>query len=213
MQKLQKQLIQKLEEKYPEVKCALDYRDARELSVAVMLSAQCTDARVNKVTPKLFEECKSWDDFSSIPIQNLEKLVFSTGFYKNKAKNIQALGEIIVEKYRGELPRSMPELVALPGIGRKTANVIQQEAFGIVEGLVVDTHCIRNSYRLGFGKNTKNAEIQERNLMKSVPKKYWYYFTHWMILIGRSECVSRIPKCSQCFLNDICPKKGVKKSA
>ncbi|PCI25808.1 endonuclease III [Candidatus Peregrinibacteria bacterium] len=204
-----KKILDRLAEEYPAVECALNYETSFQLAVAVILSAQCTDARVNTVTPDLFRDHKTAYDFSQIPLVRLEKYVFSTGFYRNKAKNIQALAKIIDVKYQGGIPNDMNILITLPGIGRKTANVLQQEIYHEANGVVVDTHCLRNSYRLGFGKDTKNAEIQERQLMKILPKKKWFYFSHWMILLGRSYCTARSPKCHTCILRDYCPKKGL----
>lgn len=209
MNKNQKNILDELEKLYPKVKCALDYTNPLELSVAVILSAQCTDKRVNLVTPNLFKRCRSVEDYADILLADLEKLIFSTGFYKNKAKSIQGLAEKVLNVFKGKLPQEMKDLISLPGVGRKTANVIQQEAFGITEGIVVDTHVLRISHRLGFASKSQNAEIKERELMKVLPKKYWYYFSHYMILLGRSFCVARKPHCVNCPLKDICPRRGV----
>ncbi|MBT4936555.1 endonuclease III [Candidatus Peregrinibacteria bacterium] len=209
MNKKQKEILDKLAKLYPKPKCALHYSTPLELSVAVILSAQCTDKRVNIVTPKLFNHCKCVQDYADIPLKDLEKLIFSTGFYKNKAKSIQGLAKKVLDTFNGEIPQDMKSLTSLPGVGRKTANVIQQEAFGITEGVVVDTHVLRISFRLGFASKSQNAEIKERELMKVLPKKYWFYFSHYMILLGRSFCVARKPDCVNCPLKDICPRRGV----
>jgi endonuclease III len=204
-----KEILAILQSLYPEPKCALDYNNVLDLSVAVILSAQCTDKRVNQVTPELFSHCKSIKDYASISRSDLEHLIFSTGFYKNKAKNIQLLAQKVLKDFQGEIPKDMKSLISLAGIGRKTANVIQQEAFGIIEGIVVDTHVLRVSYRLGFSSASKNAIIKERELMKKIPKKYWYLFSHYMILLGRSFCNARKPQCKNCPLLQLCPQNGV----
>lgn len=198
-----------MEKMYPHVKCALNYNAIHELVVAVILSAQCTDKRVNIVTKKLFSECKTLKDFRDIPIHELEKLIFQTGFYRNKAKNIQALAGIVINKYHGEIPKKMEDLVSLPGVGRKTANVIQQEAFGIVEGVVTDTHVIRLSYVLGYTKKKLGPEKLEIHLMKILDRKYWFYYSHYLILLGRSYCKARRPNCGECYLKKICLRNGV----
>ena len=210
MTKNQLTILSTLEKMYPEVECALDYGDHFQLAVAVILSAQCTDKRVNMVTPHLFARCPTIDDYIDIPRNELEQLIFSTGFYQNKAKSIQLLAYRIKHEYGGELPKTIEELIKLPGIGRKTANVVLGEAYGIVEGVVVDTHVSRNSYRLGFASDTENAVKKERELMKVLPKKSWYSFSHRLILLGRGVCEARKPKCSQCEMLTICPRNGVK---
>ncbi len=206
MKKHQKEIIGIFGNIYPEVKPHLKFSNNIELAIAVMLSAQCTDKQVNKVTPKLFSRCKTLKDYLEIPQKELEKLIYSTGFYKNKAKNIKAFAKKLISDFNGELPKTLKELTTLPGIGRKTANVIEHEAFNKIEGIVVDTHVLRLSYRMGFGLETKNAEKQEKELMKVLPKKYWYYYSHWCILLGRSFCISRKPKCKECPLKDSCTK-------
>lgn len=211
MNKNQKEILALLKDLYPDPKCALDYTNVVDLSIAVILSAQCTDKRVNKVTPQLFSRCKSIQDYANISRSNLEDLIFSTGFYKNKAKNIQLLAKKVIKDFQGEIPQEMKSLISLAGIGRKTANVIQQEAFHIIEGIVVDTHVLRVSHRLGFSSASKNAIMKERELMKKVPKKYWYLFSHYMILLGRNFCNARKPNCKNCPFLKLCPQNGVLK--
>lgn len=210
MNKNQKEILFVLQTMYPVVHCALHYKTDYELAVAVILSAQCTDVRVNKVTPHLFKKLSSWKTLAELPISELEKDIFSTGFYKNKAKHIHQLAEQVLSRFGGSLPATLKELVTLPGIGRKTGNVLLGELFGISEGVVVDTHVLRISYRLGFASASKNAVVKEKELMKLLPQKEWYGFSHRLILLGRSFCVARKPNCVECPLNAVCPKKGVK---
>ena len=204
------ELLERLEKLYPVVHCQLSHETPFQLAVAVILSAQCTDKRVNEVTPHLFARLKTIQDFVEVDRGELESLIYSCGYYRSKARYIQELAIAVQRTYGGALPHTVDELSKLPGIGRKTANVISQEAFSVIEGIVVDTHVLRNSYRLGLGKKTKNAVIQERQLTSVIPKEYWYAFSHYMILLGRSFCVAGKPKCFDCPLNDICPKKGVR---
>lgn len=209
MKPQQQAILDRIEKEYPEVHCQLNFETPFQLAVAVILSAQCTDKRVNMVTLKLFAHCPDINSFVQIPQSELETLIHSTGFFRNKAKNIKALAKIVQEKFDGRLPKSLHELIQLPGVGRKTGNVIEQEIFGISEGIVMDTHAIRVSHRLGLSKTAEHPIKQERELIAILPQKYWYRFSHWMILLGRSVCIARKPKCSQCFLKDICPKIGV----
>lgn len=194
---------------YPDVTCALENETPFELLIATILSAQCTDARVNMVTPELF---RRWPDAAALataPIQALEKVIQSTGFFRNKAKNIKAASRAIVERHDGELPRDIEAMIALPGVGRKTANVVLGTAFGMATGVVVDTHVTRLSQRLGLTDHTDATKI-EKDLMQVLPQKEWVDFSHRMIHHGRQICTARKPKCPQCSMNKFCPKIGVK---
>lgn len=204
-----KQIIKKLSKKYADAKCALHHETPFQLLIATILSAQCTDERVNKVTPALFTAFGDAQSLAQAPIDEIEDLIRSTGFFKNKAKSIKGCSQIIVEKYHNELPRDIELLVQLPGVGRKTANVLLGNAFQIISGIVVDTHVLRLSNRFGWIK-TDSAEKAELALQKIVPKKYWIDFSHWLIHHGRLICKARSPLCNDCFLQDLCPKKGLR---
>lgn len=182
----------------------LNYKHPYELAIAVILSAQCTDEQVNKVTPLLFVEFNKLSDFYKKPLNELQKMIYSTGFYKNKAKNIREFARLLDENHGGQLPRNIKELTALPGIGRKTANVILNEHFGIVEGIVVDTHVVRIMRLFGF-TNKKNAVQIERDLMQIIPQKYWRFWSLLVIFLGRKYCGARKQLCTECCLNKICP--------
>ncbi len=194
---------------HPEAKIALNYSNPFELLVAVILSAQCTDVRVNMVTPKLFAKYKSVEEFAAARPQELEKLIYSTGFYKNKAKSIKGAAATILKEFNGKMPDTMDALLKLPGVARKTANVVLNNAFGKSEGIVVDTHVIRISGKLGLVPQElvekKNAVKIEQELMKIVPKKEWGKFSHLIIFHGRKICIARRPKCAECNLRKICP--------
>lgn len=204
-----KKVISILGEEYPDAQVELKFRDVWELLVAVILSAQCTDVRVNKVTPALFKRFPSVRFFAKAEIGDIEKLIFSTGFYRNKAKNIKGAAEIIVEEFEGKVPSTMEELLKLPGVARKTANVVLSSGFGKDLGIVVDTHMIRLSGLLGLIDSelwkSKNAVKIEAELMKIVPKKEWGRFSHLIVWHGRRVCIARRPKCEACKLNRICP--------
>jgi len=172
--------------------------------VATVLSAQCTDVRVNMVTPALFAACPTPAHYAQIPLENLEALIQSTGFFRNKAKSLQGLGRALVERHGGEVPRTMEELVKLPGVGRKTANVVLGNAFGLNEGVVVDTHVGRLAGRLGLSKATDPVKI-EHDLMPLFPRPDWTLLSHLLIEHGRKICNARKPLCSSCFLADLCP--------
>ena len=202
-------IYQRLEKEFGEVKTPLNYKEPYQLAIAVILSAQCTDERVNQVTPKLFSKYNSAKKLALAPISEIEEIIFSTGFYKNKAKNIKKFCEIFVSKFNCILPKNIEELTQMPGVGRKTANVILQEIYGIIEGIVVDTHVIRISQILNLTKNT-NAITIEKDLIKVIPQKYWLKWSLYMIFLGRKYCIARKPKCNICILSDICPKKFVK---
>jgi endonuclease-3 len=199
-------ILLRLKDRYREAFCALHHETPFQLLIATILSAQCTDERVNLVTPQLFKEFPDEKAMAKASIEKVEELVRSTGFYKNKAQNIVGASKVIVDKYKGVLPRTIEELVTLPGVGRKTANVLLGNAFGIPSGIVVDTHVLRLSNRFGWVR-TQNPEIAERSLIKIVPKEDWIQFSHWMIFHGRQVCAARSPKCTECFLQDLCPKK------
>lgn len=193
---------------YPDAHCELNYRNPLELLIATILSAQCTDKRVNIVTTELFKKYRSAADFASAPLPDLEEAVKTTGFFRNKAKNIQACCRQLVELHGGEVPKTMEELVALAGAGRKTANVVLGNAFNINVGVVVDTHVARLSQRLGLTRETTPEKI-EQDLMKLVPQPQWAILSHWLIWHGRRRCDARKPDCAGCELMDLCPKIGV----
>lgn len=201
-------VYRKLLATYPDAHCALIHRNAFELLVATILSAQCTDARVNMVTPRLFEKYPTPQAMADAPLRDLEQLVRTTGFYRNKAKNIQGAARMITERHAGEVPRTMQELLELPGVARKTANVVLGNAFGINVGVVVDTHIGRLSRRLGFTTHTDPVKV-ERDLMALFPKKNWTMLAHLLIFHGRQICQARKPKCDICPVNKDCPKIGV----
>lgn len=200
--------IKLLKRYYPDAHCALDYTNPWELLVATALSAQCTDERVNLTTPALFKRCPTPQAMVKTPVEEIEKIIHSCGFYKNKAKNLKACAATLVEKYQGEVPQNLEALVELGGVGRKTANVVLGNAFGIPSGVVVDTHVGRLSFRLGW-VDTENPVLIERELMGEIPKKDWIIFPHLLISHGRAICKARKPDCSHCFLEETCPKKGV----
>ncbi|KHD89900.1 MAG: endonuclease III [Bdellovibrio sp. ArHS] len=193
---------------YPDAHCALNFTNPFELLVATVLSAQCTDERVNMVTPALFKKYPTPQKMAKAPLEDLEQLIRSTGFFKNKASNLKQAAIRLVEKHNSEIPQNLEALVELPGVGRKTANVVLGNAFGIASGIVVDTHVTRLSYRLGWTQ-TDNAVLIEKELVKHVPEEDWVMFSHYMISHGRAICKARKPDCSHCFLEETCPKKGV----
>ena len=202
-----------LQKKYGKPKCALDYETPYQLMIAVILSAQCTDARVNIVSKELFKKVKTPEDIHNMSLKTLENYIKSTGFFRNKAKNIKLNAEQLLNEYNGEIPKTMEELIKLAGVGRKTANVILGEIWGIREGIVVDTHVKRLSKRMGLTKSD-NPEIIERELMEIVPKKYWYEFSHYLILYGREVSTAINPKCDICVINkyfNYCEKEKAEK--
>lgn len=200
------EIIRRLRKAYPDAHCALNHTNAFELLVATILSAQCTDERVNIVTADLFRKYRGPQDFAAVAQAELEKDIHSTGFFRNKAKNIKAASQRLLDVYGGKTPQTMDEILTLGGVARKTANVVLGNAFGIASGVVVDTHVGRLSQRLGLTAN-ENAEKIERDLMVLVPKKHWIMFPHWMIFHGRQVCIARKPKCNICVLANICPSK------
>ncbi len=198
-----REVIKRLRKAYPDAHCALDHSNAFELLIATILSAQCTDARVNIVTADLFRKYRGPADYLKVPQTELEKDIHSTGFFRNKAKNIQMACSRILEVYNGEVPTNMDDLLTLGGVARKTANVVLGNAFGIASGVVVDTHVSRISQLLGL-TSEKTPEKIERDLSELVPKKDWILFPHWMIHHGRQVCIARRPQCHICVLSDIC---------
>lgn len=200
--------LDQLKKNYPDAHCALDFKTPFELVVATILSAQCTDARVNIVTKTLFKKLPDPQSFAAVEISELEELIRSTGFYRNKAKSIKACSQILVDKYGGKVPKSMSELYELPGIGRKTANVVLGNAYGIPSGVAVDTHVTRVTYRLGWVKTDDAVKI-EAFLNSKFDQHDWIQLSHYLIAHGRAICVARSPKCNQCFLESSCPKRGV----
>lgn len=196
-------LVNILKTTYPDATCSLNFQTPFELVVAVMLSAQCTDERVNKTTPLLFKKCKSIQDFIDIDINELENLIRPCGFYKNKAKNIKICANQILKDFNGEIPNTMEELLTLAGIGRKSANVIMLEVFGIAEGIAIDTHAKRISTLLGLTKQ-KDPEKIEQDLIKIFPKDSLKDINHLLMWHGRNTCIARTPKCEFCTINKYC---------
>ena len=199
-----RELFRLLPATYPDAHCELDYRNPLELLVATILSAQCTDKRVNIVTKPLFRRCRSVQDYANISQDELEGLIHSSGFYRNKAKNIRAMAARLLAEHDGAVPRRMDALTALAGVGRKTANVVLGNAFGIDVGVVVDTHVQRLSTRLGLTKKPTPEKI-EQDLMKLIPHAQWTVFSHWLIWHGRRRCTARKPDCRHCELRALCP--------
>ncbi|KDA53648.1 endonuclease III [Thermoanaerobaculum aquaticum] len=203
-----KKLQALLAEAYPEARCELDHRNAYELLVATILSAQCTDARVNQVTPAFFARFPDAHALAQAGQEEVEELIKSTGFYRNKAKALLGMAKALVERHGGEVPRDMEAMVKLPGVGRKTANVVLGTAYGLATGIVVDTHVARVSQRLGL-TTAQDPEKIEQDLMALFPKNQWVALSHRLILHGRYVCKARKPACSSCRLAEICPRVGV----
>lgn len=199
-------IIAILRKKYPVLKCALNYKTPFELLVATILSAQSTDAQVNKLTLGLFKKYRSVRDFADAPLEELQRDSASVNFYRNKAKNIQSSARMIIERFGSEVPRTMQELITLPGVARKTANIVLSEAFGVIEGIAVDTHVRRLSNRLGLSTEEDPVKV-ERDLMELVPKKEWADFTHLLISHGRSVCLARAPRHRECAIAELCPSR------
>ena len=196
-------LINILKKTYPDAKCSLDFKTPFQLVVAVMLSAQCTDERVNLTTPALFKKCKSIEDFANIDIKKLEEIIHPCGFYRNKALNIKKCAKQILESFGGKVPQDMDSLLTLAGVGRKSANVILLEVFGIATGIAVDTHCKRISNRIGLSKQSDPSKI-EQDLLKQIDKEYLKDVNHLFIWHGRYTCTARNPKCEECAIKRVC---------
>ena len=196
-------LYKKLKEYYPDATCSLDFDTPFQMVVAVMLSAQCTDERVNKTTPALFKRCKTIQDFANIDIKELENIIHPCGFYKNKAKNIKLCAKQVLENFNGIVPHTMDELTSLAGVGRKSANVVMLEAFGIAEGIAIDTHAKRISNLIGLSKEKEPKKI-EQDLLKTFPKEYWKELNHLLVWHGRNICIARKPKCDICPISNMC---------
>ena len=206
-----RQVVRELRRLYPDPACALIHKNPFQLLVATILSAQCTDARVNMVTPELFREFPDARSMAAADQEQLEDLIRSTGFFRAKARNLRAMAQRLTQQYDGEVPRSLETLTSLAGVGRKTANVVLGTAYGIASGVVVDTHVKRLAYRLGLTTHKLPAQI-ECDLMAVVPRSEWVDLSHRLIQHGRGTCLARKPRCSQCALEAICPKTGVRSS-
>lgn len=202
------EIIKRLKKEYPDAHCALNHTNAFELLVATILSAQCTDERVNIVTAGLFRKYRKPADYLSVSQEELAYDIRSINFFNNKSKSIQGTAQKLVENFKGAVPQTMSELLTLNGVARKTANVVLGNAFGIADGVVVDTHVSRLSQRLGLTTETTPEKI-EKDLNALVPKKDWVMFPHWLIFHGRKICQARKPKCTECVLENICPKIGI----
>lgn len=206
-----RQVVRELKRLYPEPGCALVHQNAFQLLVATILSAQCTDARVNMVTPELFRRFPDARSVAAANQEELEELIRSTGFYRAKARNLKAMAERLAEQHDGQIPRSLETLTALAGVGRKTANVVLGTAYGIASGVVVDTHVKRLAFRLGLTSHKLPAQI-ELDLMALVPRSEWVDLSHRLIQHGRRTCLARKPRCGECALEAICPKAGMASS-
>ena len=202
------EILARLKREYPDAHCELDFETPLQLLVATILSAQCTDKRVNMVTPELFRAYPGAEDLASAKSANLEDLIRSTGFFRNKTKSLLGMSAAIVERHAGEVPRTMEDLVNLPGVGRKTANVVLGNAFATNEGVVVDTHVGRLAVRLGLTNDTDPVKV-EQTLMHLFPREDWALLSHLLIFHGRRVCVARAPRCGECVLSDICPSSQV----
>lgn len=197
-------ILELLEKEYADAKIALNYTNPLELLVATMLSAQCTDERVNMVTKNLFKKYTKAEDYANADLKELEQDIKSTGFYRNKARNLKKCCQMLVDKYNSQVPRTMEELLELPGVARKTANIVLTNAFGVVAGIAVDTHVRRLAQRLGLSENSDQDKI-EKDLMNMVPKEKWARITDLLIFHGRRVCTAKRPNCPACVLNKICP--------
>ena len=204
-----RKIIAALKRAYPDAKCALNHSNAFELLIATILSAQCTDARVNIVTADLFRKYRKPEDYLKASPATLQKEIRTTGFFRNKAKSIQGTAKMLTEKFAGRVPQTMDEMLELPGVARKTANVVLGNAFGVLSGVVVDTHVTRLSRRLGL-TTQKQAERIENDLIELVPKKDWVIFSHLLIFHGRNICKARNPLCADCVVEKLCPSSFLK---
>ncbi|MDY7081206.1 MAG: endonuclease III [Halobacteria archaeon] len=202
------EIVERLKDEYPEADTTLDFETPYQLLVATILSAQCTDERVNKVTPELFEEFSTAEDMAEADIERIKDIIRSTGFYNSKAEYIKDGAEIIVEEFDGELPRKMSDMTKLPGVGRKTANVVLSNAFAVDEGIAVDTHVQRLSQRLELTDN-ESPEAIEDDLMEIIPEEDWRLVSHLLIYHGRAVCGARSPDCANCVIEDMCPSSRV----
>ncbi|MDD4732584.1 MAG: endonuclease III [Desulfovibrio sp.] len=202
------EVFSRLSQRYPAPEPALDWTDAWQLLVATVLAAQCTDEQVNKVTPHLFARWPSIADMAAANVAEVQEMVRSTGFFRNKGKNLVAAAGLIMEEFQGQVPQTMAELVRLPGVARKTANIVLSNAFHIHEGIAVDTHVKRLSFRLGLTENTDPVRI-EKDLMPLFPREQWGEINHFLVYYGREVCKAQRPRCPECELADICPQKGV----
>jgi len=196
-------ILEILNEKFGKPECALKYNTPFELLVAVILSAQCTDVRVNIVTSEMYKKVNTPGQFANLPVEEIEEMIKSTGFYRNKAKNIKLCSQQLLNEYNGEIPQEMDKLVKLAGVGRKTANVVRGEIWGLADGITVDTHVKRLSNLIGLTKNDDPIKI-EQDLMKIVPRDSWIDFSHYLILQGRDKCIARRPKCQECEISGYC---------
>ncbi len=201
--------LKKLKKYYPDAHCALDANNPFELTAATILSAQCTDERVNKVTPFLFAKYPDAKSLAAAQLSDVEEIVKTTGFFRNKAKNLIGMAQALMDRHGGEVPQDLESMVQLPGVGRKTANVVLGNSFGIISGVVVDTHVGRLSQRLGWTRHEDPVKI-EKDLMKNIPKEDWIMISHYLIFHGRKYCKARNPDCPNCFLFDLCPQRKVK---
>ncbi len=197
------EIFELLKKQYPDAKCSLDFNTPFEMMVAVMLSAQCTDERVNKVTAEFFPKYNTPKAFADMPLEDIENLIHSCGFYKNKAKNLKLASQKILTEFNGEIPQTMEELMSIPGVGRKSANVIMLEAFNNPQGIAVDTHAKRISNRIGFS-SAKEPQKVEQDLLKLFPKEYYYDANHILIWHGRNTCKAQKPNCENCCIKHLC---------
>jgi endonuclease III len=204
-----RKIISLLRKEYPDVQCSLNFSSPLELTIATILAAQCTDERVNLVTADLFRKYRKPEDYMKVPVTELEQDIRSTGFFRNKAKSIQGACKLIVEKFGGQVPQNFTDLLSLPGVARKTANVVMGNAFGIASGVVVDTHVTRITQLLGLTAHSAPERI-EQDLIDLVPQKDWIDFSHLMIYHGRAVCIARRPQCDKCTLEKLCPSSLLK---
>lgn len=198
-------IVKDLKNAYPDAKCSLDFETPFQMMIAVMLSAQCTDERVNLTTPALFAKYPTAKEMAKAPLEDLETLIHACGFYKNKAKNMKLASQKILDDFNGKVPETIEELITIPGVGRKSANVVMLEAFGKPQGIAVDTHAKRLSNRIGFSEQTEPEKI-EQDLLKQIPKEYYKDVNHILIWHGRNTCTARAPKCDNCPISKNCAK-------
>ncbi len=205
-------MFTRLKVRYPQVKIALNWGNPWQLLVATVLSAQCTDVQVNKITPVFFQRWPAPHDLEKTPVEDVAEVIRSAGFYRNKSKNLSAAARIIVSRFNGQVPDSMEDLLVLPGVARKTANIVLSNAFGINQGIAVDTHVKRIAFRLNLTGST-NPDVIEKDLMPLFPAEEWGNINHMLVFFGREVCGARKPACHSCGLEDICSKRGIKKTA